>query len=92
MDAHWESGRLVWNAKVHCLCWEKAESKTPSFVKELKKGPASCQTGEKTHTAVAEQGSPVIHTQLVSGLCLCWEGEMSFLGARFWQSKGKVRI
>lgn len=35
---------------------------------------------------------PVIHTQLVSGLCLCWEGEMSFLGARFWQSKGKVRI
>lgn len=39
-----------------------------------------------------ESGVPVIHTQLVSGLCLCWEGEMSCLSARFWQGKGKARI
>lgn len=70
VDAHWESGHLVWNAKVHCLCWEKAESKTPSFVKELKKGPASCQTGEKTHTAVAEQGV-LSFTLSLSQACVC---------------------
>lgn len=31
VDALWESAHLVWNAKVRWLCWEKAESKTPSF-------------------------------------------------------------
>lgn len=72
MEAHWEGAHLVRNAKVHCLCWGKAESKAPSFVQELKKDPAPCQTGGKTHTAVTERGEKVAeHGVSLSQACVC---------------------
>lgn len=65
-------------------------------LKAKERDPAPCQPGEKSQAAVAERGEkvaeqgvrcsvPGINTQLVSGLCLCWEGEMCFLSACFLQ-------
>lgn len=76
---------------------KKQKAKHLPLFKSLRKGSSPFARQVKKPTQLwqsMESGVPipVIHTQLVSGLGLCWEAEMSFLGARFWQGKEKVRI